>query len=279
VNFRTLVSPVLNNAGNTAFLAFTNDEPIGSRSGIWWETPQGLMLVARSGDHAPGAPDGAVFGFGVGSFHQPLLNNSGQIAFIARYGSSRGIWATHPSGELQLIVSVGDQLEVAPGDVRRILELGFASSTPVYPGDRSFNDRGQIVFRASFAGGTSGIFVSNAVAVPEPTMVLFAIATAAIFCSRRRFTARRWSVAWIVVAAYVAVPHVAHAVTIDTVPIGNPGNTGEFHSYGGLGPALYGAVSYAYRIGKYEVTNLQYVEFLNSVDPLARTLLRCTTAP
>src|SRR4051812_40891249 len=52
----------------------------------------------------------------------------------------------------------------------------------------------------------------------------------------------------------------ASAITIDTVPVGNPGNAND--------PAtgnLYGGVSYAYNIGKYEVTVEQYSEFLNAV--------------
>jgi uncharacterized protein YjbI with pentapeptide repeats len=183
VNFQTLVAPVLNDAGQTAFLAFhTGDGYLGTRSGIWWEPPQGLTLVARSGDHAPGTPDGVVFISGSDSaFNQPLLNNSGQIAFFGRTNYGRGIWATDRSGTLQLIAREGDLLEVAPGDIRRILELGFASSVSVYPGDRSFNDRGQIVFCASFSGDTSGIFVSNAVAVPEPTAKLLSACCALIF--------------------------------------------------------------------------------------------------
>lgn len=59
---------------------------------------------------------------------------------------------------------------------------------------------------------------------------------------------------------------IASAVTIDTVPVGNPGNAAD--------PAtgnLFGSVSYEYRIGTTEVTNAQYVEFLNAKaasDPL-----------
>ncbi len=53
----------------------------------------------------------------------------------------------------------------------------------------------------------------------------------------------------------------AGAVTINTVPVGNPGNAGEIQSQG-----TFGAVGYNYRIGKTEVTNAQYVEFLNGVD-------------
>jgi formylglycine-generating enzyme len=49
-------------------------------------------------------------------------------------------------------------------------------------------------------------------------------------------------------------------IVIETVPVGNPGNAPD--------PAtgnLYGAVGYAYNIGKYEVTAGQYTEFLNAV--------------
>jgi sulfatase modifying factor 1 len=52
----------------------------------------------------------------------------------------------------------------------------------------------------------------------------------------------------------------AEAVTIDLVPVGNPGNAPD--------PATgnqYGSVGYDYQIGKFEVTTAQYCEFLNAV--------------
>jgi formylglycine-generating enzyme required for sulfatase activity len=50
------------------------------------------------------------------------------------------------------------------------------------------------------------------------------------------------------------------AVEINVVAVGNPGNPPD--------PATgYGSVAYAYSIGTYEVTNGEYVEFLNAVDP------------
>jgi formylglycine-generating enzyme required for sulfatase activity len=49
----------------------------------------------------------------------------------------------------------------------------------------------------------------------------------------------------------------AHAVTIDMVTVGNPGNAGDTTGYG--------AVAYEYRMGKYEVTIGQYTAFLNAV--------------
>jgi len=57
-----------------------------------------------------------------------------------------------------------------------------------------------------------------------------------------------------------AVPVAASepvAMTIETVPVGNPGNDPDDTGYG--------AVAYAYNIGKYEVTAGQYTEFLNAV--------------
>jgi len=48
-----------------------------------------------------------------------------------------------------------------------------------------------------------------------------------------------------------------HAVTIDMVTVGDPGNVADDTGFG--------AVNYEYRIGKYEVTIGQYAEFLNAV--------------
>lgn len=48
-------------------------------------------------------------------------------------------------------------------------------------------------------------------------------------------------------------------VTFDWVTVGDAGNANDSTGYG--------SVAYEYRIGKYEVTNAQYAEFLNAVDP------------
>ncbi len=56
------------------------------------------------------------------------------------------------------------------------------------------------------------------------------------------------------------LPTAASAVVYEWVTVGNAGNAVD-SSTG------YGDVNYDYRIGKYEVTNAQYTEFLNTVDP------------
>jgi formylglycine-generating enzyme len=66
-------------------------------------------------------------------------------------------------------------------------------------------------------------------------------------------------------ACLFIITSIAQAITIPTVPVGNPGNPSDSTSFGSVG--------YNYRIGKYEVTNAQYVEFLNGVDPIGANTL------
>ena len=54
-------------------------------------------------------------------------------------------------------------------------------------------------------------------------------------------------------------PSEAHAITIDWVTVGDPGNTAD--------TTTYGAVADSFQIMKFEFTNQQYTDFLNSVDP------------
>jgi len=73
------------------------------------------------------------------------------------------------------------------------------------------------------------------------------------FCS---FPAMRTIAAVIAVFVGVTTPG-AHAVTIDWVTVGDPGNAADTTGYG--------AVADEYRIGKYEVTIQQYADFLSAV--------------
>lgn len=58
-------------------------------------------------------------------------------------------------------------------------------------------------------------------------------------------------------SAKAVLPPPPSSITIATVPVGNVGNTAD--------STTYGAVSYVYNIGKYEVTAGQYKDFLNAV--------------
>jgi formylglycine-generating enzyme len=78
-------------------------------------------------------------------------------------------------------------------------------------------------------------------------------------------------------AIFVAVSTlrpVSAEVTFDWAAVGNPGNVPDTltmtkvnGSVPGDGTSGYGSVAYDYQIAKVDVTNLQYVHFLNTVDP------------
>lgn len=69
------------------------------------------------------------------------------------------------------------------------------------------------------------------------------------------------------IAIALFFPRAAAAITIDTVPVGNAGNAAD-----NPGNGLFGRVTSDYRIASTEVTNSQYVTFLNAIaasDPFA----------
>jgi len=75
---------------------------------------------------------------------------------------------------------------------------------------------------------------------------------------------------FVLLAAFAAD---ARAVTISWTPVGNPGNAADPNT-----GSVYGAVPYAYNIGTYDVTNNQYVEFLNTKDPTGANTLGLYTS-
>src|SRR5262245_48102698 len=72
---------------------------------------------------------------------------------------------------------------------------------------------------------------------------------------------------------------ILRAVTIDLITIGHAGNPADFGNptFPGLG-----SVPYEFRLAKYELTNVQYVEFLNikaKTDPFDLYDPRMTSDP
>jgi hypothetical protein len=134
----------------------------------------GFQIVAKEGDPAPGLSMQAEFA----SVDKIALNAPGQLAFQASFvamdGRSfggQGIWAEDRNGELQLIARTGQMLDVDKGpgtNLRSIVGLAFASDAQA--GKRGgFSDRGQLAFWTFLDDGSEALFISDAVAVPEPS--------------------------------------------------------------------------------------------------------------
>lgn len=138
-----------------------------------------LDLVARAGNQAPGAPDGALFD----RFNTIDMLASGQLIFGASLRgtgvtteNSNGIWVQNPMGELLKLVRQGDVIEVGSGDFRTVAFFNFAFG-------QSVNELGDIAIEMRFADNTSGVFVTR---VPEPASALL-IAAASLVYRRRRW--------------------------------------------------------------------------------------------
>jgi formylglycine-generating enzyme len=69
----------------------------------------------------------------------------------------------------------------------------------------------------------------------------------------------------------------AAAITISTVPIGDPGNTVDTRYIDTYHPHGIGAVAQVFNMGTTEVTNAQYVAFLNAVAAADPYELYCTS--
>jgi PEP-CTERM motif len=142
--------PAINDLGQIAFAnqligAGVN---ISNDQGIWSGSPGALNLVVRQGDAAPGTDVGVNFG----NLKNPVLNDTGEIAFRADVGSgasaSTGIWA-EDSDTLGLVALASHH---APGTDPGVVFQGFS-------GGMLFNAAGQIAFGGSLTG--TGVDDSN----------------------------------------------------------------------------------------------------------------------
>ena len=186
-----LSGPILNNRGDVAFTVNLVGAGVddGNDSAIFVDDDQGLRVLAREGDAVVGIENTQYARFQ--STTPLLLNGNGQAAFQTGLmgpditdENASAIFAQYLGGNLHLIARTGDTLNVSDNpempDHRTVsrLDIAWDESRP----GKGFNELGQLAFFARFTDGSEGIFVSDLVAVPEPTTALlltFAVLTAA----------------------------------------------------------------------------------------------------
>ena len=197
-SFDRLGTPLLDNQGNVFFAGGITGSKVAviNDTGIWKKDAETneLKLLAHENARAPGG-EGSLFS-NLGD--NLTINSLGQLAF---HGTLRGqnvtssndgaIWAQDLNGQLQLIAREGSQLDVsddpAISDIRTIQTLSFTTGSNNNDGRQSaFNDLGQLAYTASFTDGSQGVFVSNLVAIPEPSsLAICSIAAAFPFVTRQ----------------------------------------------------------------------------------------------
>lgn len=170
------------NASGDLALGSKVDFPTHESMGLWLDDGEGLKLVAKDGDPAPGRPAGDILR--AVDFQRFELSGDGRVAFLASivtpFTTLDALWAQNAASELELIASEGQLVDVDPGprvDLRVIAQLISMDA---------FNGRGQLAFTASFTDGTRAILASDLVAVPEPATAGLALGLGLLGLRRNR---------------------------------------------------------------------------------------------
>jgi hypothetical protein len=154
--------------------------------GVWaGRDISNLHLVAREGDPAPGTELGTFFR----DISEAGVTPDGRAVFTAYLdGSGRdpnqdlGLWAEAANGSLQLLARIGDLVQLPSGVTSPLTSIQLNVKTGI-------GENGHVAFIGGFPGGQFGIFVSDAVAVPEPTAFTLGILFLVINVSHRRRSA------------------------------------------------------------------------------------------
>jgi len=157
VSFNSLYEPMLNNAGQLAFIGAS-----AQGNGLWTEGGGSLHLAVS----ANAAPAGVATGGSIDYFESVDFNDAGKTAFIARLTSSNGsivngndsgLWVETNNG-LELIAREGSH---APGTPSGAVFDEACSGC----GNFALNATGQVAFRGDLLEGVGGVTSSNDVGI------------------------------------------------------------------------------------------------------------------
>ncbi len=182
----------LNGAGEATFVGTLTGSAVNLQndSALWSHEGDALRLIAREGDHAPGTPDGVIFGdiSRLGADSAFSANNMSQVAFHVKLtgpgvtaANDTGIWVTDLTGALRLVAREGDLFDV--NDDPMIEELRTVFLTKLSGG--GFNNAGELAIALTFTDNSGGVFVIST-AVPEPSIGLMWPAAFILVRTRRR---------------------------------------------------------------------------------------------
>jgi hypothetical protein len=174
-------APLLNRSNHLAFVARLSGASVtASNDCALFAGPPGMLrVIAREGDPAPGTGEPFRDFDGIDALRY-VMNGEGQVAFITFAGAgvaNHGIWATDENGAMQLVARVGTTLDIG-GTNRTVSDLSLRTGSGGEDGlPRSFNDAGQVVYRALFTDNTEAILMADTRRVPAVPAILLADVT------------------------------------------------------------------------------------------------------
>lgn len=133
----------INDNARVAMVASVESDT-GTASALLADTGNGLALIARSGDPAPGTDES----FGI--LTSPIMNNHGDVAFLANFGQGTNLSLWLYSGGALHAVAIPDQPVPGLSDGDRYFEVQTISG---------FNDNGSLLFKASILSPLSAALV------------------------------------------------------------------------------------------------------------------------
>jgi hypothetical protein len=161
VTFAWVFFPTINSLGEVAFYGTLQGPGIvasSNDSGVWLSTPNGLSLVARTGDPAPGTPTGVVFA----NVSAPVFNAANLMLFLGQLTgpgvtgqNSYGYWVADKNGPPQLLYRQGDPVANAGAGVT-------LSGIPFLDGQSGWSNAG-LAFPGQLSGPTVTTSNENAV--------------------------------------------------------------------------------------------------------------------
>ena len=153
--------PMTNGAGAIAFAGFVTggSSTATTNSGLWVSEADGTRrVVVREGDAAPGAADGVVFA----TFAEPVLNEAGDVAFLAtlRGGdvtpqTAQMLCVARADGTIEKIARTGEVMSVG-GEDRTVREVLFGTGRP-QAGHGQFNSSSSLIYGVAFTDRSSAL--------------------------------------------------------------------------------------------------------------------------
>jgi subtilisin-like proprotein convertase family protein len=160
--YHEFFDPVVNDAGDVAFLATLEGEDVNAanKTGLWWGTPAAPELLARLGNIPPGRDGlplaGAVWSKFI-SYALPGGPHAGPIFLAELDGpavnskSKLGVWAVDSTGAPRLLLRTGDPVEV-DGQTQILEEMQLLNALEgSFGAARSYNETGSVAVLATFA--------------------------------------------------------------------------------------------------------------------------------